>query len=97
MNLVLDTPDQIEAFRLIAIVRGLELEIKLTSHGWPAVGGPTRGRALRAARRTLQQYEVPGLPTVAPEKWPRTRKQALAAMQDLCKSQGLDVITQRRR
>jgi hypothetical protein len=90
MSLVLDKPAQIEAFRLLAITKGLEIELRLTSRGWPATAGPTRGLALRAARATLRQYEVQGPPTVAPGKWPRTRKQALAAMQQLLKDTGVN-------
>lgn len=68
----------IENYRLIATLKGLELEVK-----WGAMASPlTRGMALASARRIKQQYEVPGRP------W-RTRKQALAGMQQLCEQLGL--------
>lgn len=71
MSFVLDTPEQIEAYRLLATHKGLELEIK-----WGPRGGPTRGMALASARRVLAQYEFPG-PT-------KTRRQCHAGMHQLC-------------
>lgn len=79
--LIIDTPEQIEAFRLTTIVHGLRLEIKMQAKGWPVSGLPTRGMALQAARRTLQQYGSQDAPQ-------RTRKQCLAAMQTLVQQLG---------
>jgi hypothetical protein len=79
MSFVLDTPQQIESFRLLATLRGLELEIKLWN-AYGSVQGPTRGMALASAKRILRQYERPAV---------RTRKQAQVAMVELLMELGL--------
>lgn len=86
MTFVLDTPDQIEAYRLLATLKGLELEIR-----WGAGLSTTRGLALASARRILTQYNVPGTAWGASRNAnpPRTRKQALKGMQWLCKELSL--------
>lgn len=79
MSFLLGTPKQIEAYRLIATLRGVELEIKLWN-AYGSVHGPTRGMALASAKRILGQY---GRPPV------RTRKQAQVAMHELLLELGL--------
>lgn len=88
MTLVFDTPDQIEGFRLLTILHGLKLEVEMPAKfPWATPKNtPTRGRAFVAAQGALAKYGV-----VGPGKngqW-RTRKQALAGMQALCKELGL--------
>ena len=77
-NVILDTPDQIEAYRILATYHGLRMEIEMPKKHpglcTPA-SLPTRGRALASARRLIAQYKLPG-----PR---RTRAQALATLQPL--------------
>lgn len=79
--IVLDTPKQIEGYRLLATLTGLRMEIRTQQRGWPPTGCPTRGRALGSARRIAAEYEWPSVP--------RTRKQALIAMEEICVAVGL--------
>lgn len=87
-SFVLDTPSQLEAYRILATLRGLELEIKMTANGWPPTACPTRGMALHSAQRILLQYKGSGGGPGRRGTW-RTRKQARAAMQQLCEELGL--------
>ena len=80
-GIILDRPEQIEAYRILATYHGLRMEIGTQGRGWPPTACPTRGRALGSARRILGTYGVAG-PT-------RTRKQCLASMEGLVKALGL--------
>lgn len=80
---VLDKPDQIEGYRILATAHGLALEIGLQGRGWPPTGGPTRGMALASARRILDQYEVPG--------GRKTRRQCLVGIRLLCQALGIEL------
>lgn len=50
---ILDTPDQIRTFQILAIIHGLRMEIVMQKNGLPPTACPTKGRALSAARREL--------------------------------------------
>lgn len=83
MTLVIDTPQGIEAYRLIATRTGLKLEIDMQEkYGFPPTGSPTRGMALASAKRIL---------IAAGRVDPRgrlTRKRAYTLLCELLQEQG---------
>lgn len=82
--LIIDTPNGIEAYRLLATLHGLRIEIYTHQTFGTVRNTPmTRGMALRSAQRIQLQYRGS-----ADKRW-RTRKQAQAGMQALCERLGI--------
>jgi len=57
-GLIMDTPEAIELYRLMATYHGVKMERTMQlERGFPPTACPTRGRALASARRILVQYK----------------------------------------
>lgn len=79
-SLILDTPEKIETYRLLATLHGLRMERRIQlEHGFPPTACPTRGRALGSARHILVQYKK----LSAQEARHLQRKRAIALMEAL--------------
>lgn len=58
-GMIIDTPKGIQAYRYIATLRGLEMEIRMVKeHGIPPTACPTRGMALRSAKGILSEHDL---------------------------------------
>lgn len=79
-TLVSNTPEGIQAYRLIAALHGLRMEIAMGERGWPPTACPTRGRSLGVAKGVLRKAQRPT---------PRTRKAVLRAYEAYLTEQGI--------
>lgn len=81
---IIDTPEGIQAYRYLGTLYGLRMEVSMReNHGLPPYACPTRGMALRSARRILAAHDI-----INGKAMP-TRKHCLKLMEELCKEKGL--------
>jgi hypothetical protein len=84
MSVVLDTPSQIDWYRHVATLRGLEMECGFAvKYRTPPAALPTRGRAFGSAKRIL---------AAAGKPVGRTRKQVLKQLVEYYIEIGLMVV-----
>jgi hypothetical protein len=76
MSFVVDTPEGIELYRLIATRTGLQIEIRTYETFGTPKNSMTKGLAFRSAKRIIEEY-IENPPNI------RTRKQALELMEML--------------